>query len=140
MPNKVFTCEVQVRWGDSDRLGHVNNTLFLEYAQEARVKFFRERVFPAGVRPSAMVVRKVEIEFLKPITDESGPVTVEVSVLAVGNSSFGVRHLFRDVHGITCGVADAVMVRFDVKTETSVPLTELERSVLSEYAITETVS
>jgi acyl-CoA thioester hydrolase len=30
-------------------------------------------------------------------------------------------------------------VRFDVKSETSVPLTELERSVLSEYAITETV-
>jgi acyl-CoA thioester hydrolase len=139
VPNKVFTCEIQVRWGDSDRLGHVNNTLFLEYAQEARVKFFRERVFQAGVRPSAMVVRKVEIEFLKPITDESGPVTVEVSVLAVGNSSFGVRHLFRDVHGATCGVADAVMVRFDVKSETSVPLTELERSVLSEYAITETV-
>ncbi|MFD4179893.1 acyl-CoA thioesterase [Rhodococcus sp. NPDC058514] len=138
MPNKTFTCEVQVRWGDSDRLGHVNNTLFLEYTQEARVKFFHERVFPAGVRPTAMVVRKMEIEFLKPITDQSGPVTVEVSILAVGNTSFGIRHVIRDVHGVTCGVADAVMVCFDVKTETSVPLTELVRSVLSEYAITET--
>ncbi|MFC7450834.1 acyl-CoA thioesterase [Rhodococcus daqingensis] len=137
MPNKTFTCEVEVRWGDSDRLGHVNNTLFLEYTQEARVKFFRDRVFPAGVRPSAMVVRKMEIEFLKPITDASGPVTVEVSILAVGNTSFGIRQVIRDVHGATCGVADAVMVRFDAKTESSVPLTELERSVLSEYSITE---
>ena len=36
---KEFACELEVRWADSDRLGHVNNTKFVEYMQEARIKF-----------------------------------------------------------------------------------------------------
>ena len=39
MGQQAFTYEIQVRWGDSDRLGHVNNTRFMEYMQEARIAF-----------------------------------------------------------------------------------------------------
>ncbi len=31
---------LQPRWGDMDALNHVNNTRYLDYAQEARVGFF----------------------------------------------------------------------------------------------------
>ncbi|NKU37232.1 acyl-CoA thioesterase, partial [Rhodococcus hoagii] len=33
MSNQVYSCDVQVRWGDSDRLGHVNNARVVEYMQ-----------------------------------------------------------------------------------------------------------
>lgn len=135
MPNKTYTCEIQVRWGDSDRLGHVNNVLFVEYAQEARVKFFRDCIWTAGVQATATVVRKMEIEYLRPVTDESGPLTAEVYILHIGNSSFEVRHVMRDRHGHTCAVADSVLVGFDRKTDKSTPLADAVRTALGEYAV-----
>ncbi|MFC4603254.1 acyl-CoA thioesterase [Rhodococcus kronopolitis] len=138
MPDKKYTCEIQVRWGDSDRLGHVNNVLFLEYAQEARIKFFRDCIVAAGVPAAAMVVRKMEIEYLRPVTDESAPLTAEVYILRIGNSSFEIRNVMRDRHGNTCAVADGVLVGFDAETGTSVPLTEAARAALAEYAVTVT--
>src|SRR5512137_572515 len=31
---------VAVRWGDMDALGHVNNTLYLQYVESARIGYF----------------------------------------------------------------------------------------------------
>lgn len=132
---KVFTCEIPVRWGDSDRQGHVNNTKFVEYMQEARVQFLnRGSVGPDGERHS-VVVRRMDIEFLRPVTDDSGPLTVEVTALHIGNSSYTLRHVLKDVRGTTCGTADAVLVGFDVRRETSRQLTDRERAVLQEYLV-----
>jgi acyl-CoA thioester hydrolase len=35
-----FWWPVAVRWGDMDALGHVNNTLYLQYLESARIGFF----------------------------------------------------------------------------------------------------
>ncbi len=83
MGQQAFTYEIQVRWGDSDRLGHVNNTRFMEYMQEARIAFLTTELRAAGAQPGAMVVRKMDVEFLRPVTDASGPLTIDVSVLHV---------------------------------------------------------
>lgn len=130
----TYTCEVQVRWGDSDRNGHVNNVLYAEYAQEARTRFFRERIIGAGAPLAPMVVRTMAFDYQRPVTDETGPVTIEVSILRVGTSSFGVRQVLRDRNGETCVVVEGVMVGFDPETEKSVPLPERTRELLREYA------
>lgn len=36
----LHTAHIPVRWGDMDNYGHVNNTVYLEYVQEARVAWF----------------------------------------------------------------------------------------------------
>jgi len=126
---KVFSCELEVRWADSDRLGHVNNTKFVEYMQEARIKFFRSAPF----EPRPVVVRKTDVEFLRPLKDESGPITVTVSVLRLGTTSYTLRHVVTDVHGNVCGHGDAVLVGFDPATDSARPLTDDERRMLGEY-------
>ena len=42
MPDKrlLHTALIPVRWGDMDNYGHVNNTVYLEYIQEARIGWF----------------------------------------------------------------------------------------------------
>jgi acyl-CoA thioester hydrolase len=129
----VFTYEVQVRWGDSDRLGHVNNTRFVEYMQEARIHFLTTELAAAGARPGAMVVRKMDVEFLRIITDDSGPLKVDVTVQHVGTSSYTIRHVVTDRSGEVCGTGDALLVAFDVKTERSRPLSDAERAGLGRY-------
>lgn len=132
MPNKVFEYTLQVRWSDSDRLGHVNNTRFTEYLQEARVQFIDE-CFGDGSTRGATVVRKLTVDFLRPILDDSGPLLIEVSVSRVGRSSFGVVHRVLDATGASCAEAEAVMVAFDLESQTARSLTERERSGLAEY-------
>lgn len=126
---QTFTCAVEVRWGDSDRLGHVNNAKVVEYMQEARIKFFRDVLDSRG----AVAVRKMDVEFLKPIKDSSAPIEVEVSVVHVGTSSFGLRHTITDRHGAVCAFGDAVLVGFDVETDKARPLGDAERGVLDRY-------
>lgn len=129
----AHTCEVQVRWGDSDRLGHVNNVLYAEYAQESRVRFFREAVLPGGpVQP--MVVRRLSFDYLRPVTDETAPLTVELTIPRVGTSSFAVRQVMRDRTGAVCAEVDSVMVAFDTVTEQAVPLPDRIRDRLREHA------
>ena len=127
------TCEIQVRWGDSDRLGHVNNVLYAEYAQESRVKFFRECISLGGSFPP-VVVRRLAFDYLRPVTDETAPLTVELVIPKVGTSSFAVRQVMRDRHGAVCAEVDTVMVAFDPRTEQSVPIPEYVREQLREHA------
>ncbi|MFC9555598.1 acyl-CoA thioesterase [Rhodococcus sp. NPDC056960] len=133
MGQEAFTYEIQVRWGDSDRLGHVNNTRFVEYMQEARIHFLTSELRANGERPGAMVVRKMDVEFLRPVTDDSGPLQIDVSVLHVGTSSYTIRHVVTNRDGVHCATGDALLVAFDVKTESSRPLSEAERRGLERY-------
>lgn len=132
MPAKTFTCTLQVRWGDSDRLGHVNNTRFVEYLQEGRVQFLNAVFGGPGVRGAA-VVRKLTTDFLHPILDDSGPLTIELWITRIGTTSYGVRHVVTDRDGKVCADAEALMVAFDLATSSSRPLSEDERNLLAEY-------
>ncbi|OZC64696.1 4-hydroxybenzoyl-CoA thioesterase [Rhodococcus sp. 15-725-2-2b] len=132
MAGKTFTCTLQVRWGDSDRLGHVNNTRFVEYLQEGRVQFLNA-VLGGSKQRGAAVVRKLVTDFLHPILDDSGPLTIELWVTRIGTTSYGVRHVVTDRDGTVCADAESTMVAFDLATSSSRPLDEHERGLLTEY-------
>ena len=133
MSGKKFGYSLQVRWSDSDRLGHVNNTRFVEYLQEARAHFLTECMQAAGGARGGAVVGKLTVDFLRPIFDDSGPLQIEVSISRIGRSSYGIRHLVRDVEDVLCADAEAVMVMFDSKEQAPRPITDRERAVFSDY-------
>lgn len=133
----VYKCQVEVRWGDLDMLGHVNNTRFVEYSQEARLRFFMENLgdeFRAG---SYVVVRRLEVDFERPLSTESGPLTVQLEVLNIGTTSFTIRHVIYDSAGMRAGAVDAVLVGFSTATNTSRALSDAEREMLTAYLATE---
>lgn len=130
---KTFTCEVEVRWGDSDRLGHVNNTKYFEYAQEARVRFYAECGYEGGRAARAAVLRTTDMEFLAPVTDESGPLSIEIVVLHIGTTSYTMRHTVHDSDGTVCAVGTATLVAYDPRAKTSRPLDDDERAMLGDY-------
>ncbi|WP_278313408.1 acyl-CoA thioesterase [Lolliginicoccus levis] len=131
--NGPYSTTVEIRWGDSDMLGHVNNTKFIEYAQEARVRFISEE-FSEGFGPDrAVVIRRLEADFERPLFTESGPLAVELAVLAIGRSSFTIRHTMFDNQGNRAGSVDAVLVAFDGTTNSSRPLADTERAALTKY-------
>ena len=42
------TLSLPVRWGDMDAFGHVNNTVFFQYFESARIEYLRAIDFTAG--------------------------------------------------------------------------------------------
>ena len=59
---------IQIRFNDVDIMGHVNNSVYQNYFDYARLQYF-EQVF--GYRmdwyDKALVLVKIEIEYLKPV-------------------------------------------------------------------------
>ena len=61
--------ELDVRWGDQDALGHVNNTVFFQYMESARMAFFEAVTFTGGqgggVGP---ILHSATCRFRRPLT------------------------------------------------------------------------
>ncbi|MCM0620409.1 acyl-CoA thioesterase [Nocardioides bruguierae] len=94
----VYECPL--RWADLDLLGHVNNVVYVDYLQEARVDLMRRY----GVRPGeagtaeALVVVRHDLQFLAPLLYRLAPVTIEVWVEEVRAASFTLGYEIFDAH------------------------------------------
>jgi acyl-CoA thioester hydrolase len=76
----VHTQRIEIRWGDMDAMGHVNNTVYFRYMEQARINWF-ESLVPRGEawRTMSIVIVNASCNFKKPI---NYPGTVEVRVFA----------------------------------------------------------
>ncbi len=91
MNDSLLKTEIQVRYGDLDTLGHVNNALYLTYFELGRVLYFRKYLPAFDTTDVKFVIARAEIDFKKSITmgDE---VILETSLDTVGNTSFTFLH------------------------------------------------
>ncbi len=83
----VFTLRIPIRWGDMDAMGHVNNTVYFRYAEQARIEWMESLGFPASLaHDESPVIVNASCTFLIPLTY---PGTVEVRMYAgrAGRSS-----------------------------------------------------
>ncbi|MFO0953494.1 MAG: thioesterase family protein [Isosphaeraceae bacterium] len=62
----IFEFPFRVAPADIDRMGHVNNVVYLRYAQDAAVAHWRAAVSEELSRGTAWVVRRHEIDYLRP--------------------------------------------------------------------------
>ena len=125
---------LQVRWGDLDGFGHVNNAAYLTYVQEARVDFTiyaRERKNQSPILFD-MVVARAEVDYIAPIYEAGVNAHVEVWVHRIGNSSFGLSYEIH-VDGQVVAKARTVQVTVDMHTKESRPLNDAEKEFLQEY-------
>jgi acyl-CoA thioester hydrolase len=128
----LLTTRISVRWGDMDYYGHVNNTLYFRYFEQARVEWLEAQGFavaPGAV--SAPVIINASCTFLIPV---NYPATVIVRLFAgaPGRSSVmtwyelgveGDERLF--------ATGDAKVVWMDTASGKSVPLPDALRAQVS---------
>ncbi|WP_110721341.1 acyl-CoA thioesterase [Thiolinea disciformis] len=84
----VYSCTMPVRWGDMDAYGHVNNTLYLRYLEEARVQMLID-MGEGNIESNelAPVVITVGCTFLRPI-GYPNDLRIDCYVGEPGRSSF----------------------------------------------------
>jgi len=116
-----------VRWDDLDAFGHVNNAVYLTYAQEARF---------AWSDILEMVVARAEVDFIAPIYDGDTFLDIELWVSAIGNSSFTMTYELK-MKGEVVARVKTVQVTVDMSTKKSSPISDEQRAFLTKYLETE---
>ncbi|MGX5218870.1 acyl-CoA thioesterase [Pseudomonas segetis] len=128
----LHKASIPVRWGDMDSYGHVNNTLYLQYLEEARVAWFECAGISLNSGTIAPVVLQTLHTYLKPVTH---PATVKIELFlgAIGRSSLVLEHRLTTLEApeITYGEGHCKLVWVDHAHNTSVPLPEHLRNQLS---------
>ncbi|CAM5197831.1 Acyl-CoA thioester hydrolase OS=Castellaniella defragrans OX=75697 GN=HNR28_003080 PE=4 SV=1 [Castellaniella defragrans] len=97
VPSGVFETRLEVRWGDVDSLGHVNNTVYFRFFEEARVRLFASLGVENFVhRSMAIVLAHASCDFLKPLLYPAC-IVVDLKLVRVGRSSLEIESWIADV-------------------------------------------
>jgi acyl-CoA thioester hydrolase len=119
-----------------DAFGHVNNTTFFTYLEEARVDLLFVTAGEAIARErlsSGIVVARHEIDYTAPLVFRPQPVAVDVWVSSLGNSSFTLSYEVLDDGGPVYARASTVLVPYDVEAGRPRRLSVEERTALEPY-------
>jgi len=94
--------EIQVRFSDSDGLGHVNNGSYAQYAETARLDFFAQ----FGVRVTSIILANLAIDYRRQIVF-GDPVSVTTRVIYLGTTSIKLEqqvlsrgHVAAEIHSV----------------------------------------
>ncbi|MES3025978.1 MAG: thioesterase family protein [Pseudomonadota bacterium] len=123
-----------IRWGDMDAMGHVNNTVYFRYIEQARISWFDEIACAPDPAGSGPVIVNAHCSFLKQLK-YPGEIEVRTLVGAPGRSSFEMTHEIRLIDaagapGRLHARGGAKVVWVDFPAEKSIPLPETLRALL----------
>ncbi|MFU8878130.1 MAG: acyl-CoA thioesterase [Wenzhouxiangellaceae bacterium] len=122
-----FSIELDVRWGDVDSFGHVNNAVFLAYLEQCRSQWMSSVPCHWQEGETGPVVANININYrrplywpqrivvtLKPASPGRSSIKLESEIRSAPTAEGGKPVLYAD--------ATATLVWIDKKTGESVPL------------------
>ena len=125
---------IQVRFNDIDIIGHVSNTVYLNYYDAGKMDYFDLVIpnidFTGGL---SVVGASIKIDYLKPIFMRY-KIYVETRVSVLGNKSITMEHqLINSDNGDLLSTCTAVVVCFDVKKQISCAIPDQWRKQIIEF-------
>ena len=110
----------KIRYGDTDRQGHVNNALFATFLESGRVEILYDAGNPLADPGCAFVIAQLVLNFRAEVT-WPGQVDIGTRVASVGRSSIKLEQaLFQG--GRCVATAETTIVQMDEATRRSSPL------------------
>ena len=117
---QIFNCRID--WSDLDLLGHVNNIAFSRFFQAARVEYcgnigmnVHQGMATGPILAASRVQFTAQLFF-------PGSVRILTRIKKTGGTSVVMEHALYDDKGTLCAFAEDVVVRFDFKAGTKIPL------------------
>ena len=114
----------RIDWSDLDLLGHVNNIAFSRFFQAARVEYcghiglnVRQGMATGPILAASRVQFTAQLFF-------PGNVRILTRIKKTGGTSIVMEHALYDDKGTLCAFSEDVVVRFDFKAGTKIPLGE----------------
>jgi len=130
----VYTVTIPIRWGDMDAMGHVNNTVYFQYMEQARIEWLAMMGCLPDENGHSAVIVNAHCTFKKPLK-YPGQVEVCTYISHMGRTSFETTQEMRSVGDGYSLYAEggAKVVWVDPVTEKSVALPEAIKQKFAEF-------
>lgn len=123
----------KLRYGDTDRQGHVNNAHFATFLETGRVEILYDPERPLVADGTEIVIARLALDFLGEI-HWPGTVAIGTGVKKIGTSSLTlVQTVYQDEQPVAH--AETVLVQIDSQTRDAAPLSDGTRARLRELHV-----
>ena len=134
--NTPFLCTtpVQIRYTDYDMQGHINNSIYFNFFDTAKMDYFKKvRGNNMHWEDVTVVIANMNIDFYSP-TRYFENVAVETQTTRLGDKSLTLVHRLvnTDDHQVKC-VCSTVMVYLDPKTQQPATIPQYWRQAIRDY-------
>ncbi len=131
---KTHKSTIQIRFGDTDMLGHVNNARYLSYFELARIQFFNY-VFGDLIdwKDEGILLANSNIDFIRPILlkDE---IEITTWISKIGSKSFTFSHEIKSRNGsILFSKAQLTVVCVSYQRNVTIEIPKLWKEKLLEF-------
>ena len=131
-----FYHPIEVRYGDLDPQGHVNNAKYLTYFEQARVAYWIEMGFfskDQSFMELGVILADVHITYFKPIYFGQN-IKVGVHIAKLGQKSMIWEQNVVDVEsGPELAKGEIVIVAYDYKKEETIPIPQEWREKITAF-------
>ena len=121
---------IDIRWRDLDALGHVNNAVYLTYAEEVLDAWFRERLDLGEGEVWDYVNARTAIDFVSELRQTDVHVVGTVRLVRVGTKSVTAAIELHARDGRLAATIETVAVAIAGRGGRSRPVTDEERAAL----------
>ena len=122
---------IDIRWRDLDAYGHVNQAVYLTFAEEVLDAWFRDRFGRPSGEVWDYVARRTTIEYRSELRLQDVQAVGSVELVRLGTTSVTTRTTLRAPDGRVAAEVENVVVVIDGEGGGTRPLTEEERTALS---------
>lgn len=127
----TFFYQDTVRYGDTDRQGHVNNAMFIRFFESIRTNLLYHPHHIMHDEGCSFVIADIHVAFKQEI-HWPGKVDMGLKLIKIGNTSLTFEEaIFQD--GKLCATSTSVVVQVDNQTKKSFPLSETKKAQLRAY-------
>lgn len=125
---------IQIRFNDIDQLSHVTNSVYQQYFDLGRLKYFTEVLQEKmNWEIEGLVLASITIDYLIPIRMWDN-IEVLSKVYEIGNKSLKMRQeIFNNTTGEVAAVSKAVMVCFSNAAGKSIPIPHRWRELILNF-------
>ena len=131
----MLVCTIEPRFGDTDVLGHISNTVLAGWFEMARNPFFR--IFSPDLTISheswPLIMAHTDYDFVDELF-YGHEVEIRSGIIRIGTKSFTLHHEAWQ-KGKLCVKGNAVVVYYDFKAKESRPIPEDKKKILSGYLL-----
>ncbi|WP_066384193.1 acyl-CoA thioesterase [Neobacillus mesonae] len=124
-----------VRFGETDALGHINNTSYFIYLEEARIRFLEALGYGADAKNWNFILASAKCDFVSQgyFNQKLG---IKTFVSKIGTKSFQLEHdIVVEETNELIARGNVTMVYFDFEKQKSEPLPELIKDGLRQHLI-----
>ena len=130
-----FYYPIEVRYGDLDPQGHLNNAKYLTYIEQARINYIKQLGLWDGISflDIGIILADVHLTFRSPI-HFGQPVRVGVRVSRLGNKSLSMEYRLEDAgNGQELARGSTISVAYNYHERETIPIPTEWRTAITNF-------